>query len=644
MFDLFRSRDKAVRILLGALLLMVAISMLTYLVPNYNSGAGGGSSDTVVAQVGNETVTQTDVQRSIQNVMRGRQIPAEILPNYIPQMVQELITERAVAYEAQRLGFQVTDKELADFIKQTIPTLYQGGKFVGTAAYAAILGQQNLTMEEFEADMRRQLLQIRLHEIAVEGAIVSPADIEKAYRDKNDQLKIQFVKLTSDKYKKEVEPTLEEMQNYFKTNAARYVLPESKNLTVLVADQAKLEQTLNPTDADLQRLYTQNMDSFRVPEEVKVRHILLMTQGKPAAEDAPAKAKAQDILKQVRAGANFADLAKKYSEDPGSKDKGGEYTITHDTPFVAEFKDAAFRMKPGESDVVKSSFGYHVMQVMEHTPPRVKPLAEAKDQLVAEWRKQQAADFTQKISDQVQQAWQKDPTHPEAVAAQFHMDVVKADNVQPGKPVAGIGSNPDFDQAIASLKVGEVSQPVAIAGNKIAVAQLSAVVPSRPNTFDEVKEDIKNTMMERRLDAKVAQHAQELLDKAKSMGGNLEQAAKAMGLEVKTTGTFQHTGMVDGFGSASYVQDGFGKPDGSLLGPIAMPDGTVVVKVLEHVSADMSKLPAQRAELRDQIKRQRAADRVQLFDAGVRDALIKDGKIKVHQDVVTRLINNYKSS
>jgi peptidyl-prolyl cis-trans isomerase D len=652
MFDLFRSRDKAVRILLGALLLMVAISMLTYLVPSYNTGASG-ASDSVVAEVGRDVITQLDVQRSMQNSMRSRQIPPSILANYLPQIVQQLITEHALAYEAQRLGFQVTDQQLGDFIAQTVPSFFQGGKFVGKATYAAMLAQQNMTIDEFEGGMRRQLLMDRLHSIAVEGIVVSPEEIEKAFREKNEQIKIQYVKLTADKYKKEAEPTLEEMQTYFKANASRYTVPESKNLVVLVADQAKLQTTLAPTDVDLQRQYTQNMDSFRMPEQVKIRHILLMTQGKPPADDAKIKAQAEDLLKQVRAGANFGDLVKKYSEDPGSKDKGGEYTIQRNGQMVKEFEDAAFRLKPGESDLIKTSYGYHVVQVMQHDQPRVKPFDEVKGELVAEWSKQKAADIMQKISDQAQQAFQKDPSHPEAVAAQFNMEVVHADNVQPGKPVAGLGANPDFDQALAGLKVGEVSQPVALAGNKLAIAEVTGIVPPRPSTFDEVKDQVKDSMTTSRVQAKVQQHAQELLDKAKAMGGDLEKAAKAMGLEVKTSADFARSGTITpekaapgdtGLGSAGYVQDGFSKPAGTLLGPISTPDGTVIAKVVAHVDPDMSKLPAERAQLRDEIKRQRARDRGELFDAGVRDQLIKEGKIKVHQDVVTRLINNYTSS
>src|SRR6516225_1257301 len=128
MFDLFRSRDKAVRILLGALLVLVGLSMLTYLIPSYNSG-GPVSNDTVVAQVGDIPITQLDVQRIIQNAMRNRQVPPEILGSYVPQVIDNLVTERALDYEARRIGLVVTDEQIRDAIRQYVPTLFQDGKF-----------------------------------------------------------------------------------------------------------------------------------------------------------------------------------------------------------------------------------------------------------------------------------------------------------------------------------------------------------------------------------------------------------------------------------------------------------------------------------------------------------------------------------
>ena len=322
MFDLFKlgNREKFKKFGMAALLLMVSASMLLYLVPNYDRNSGAG--DTVVAQVGKEIVNEAEVRRTIQNLTKGRQLPAEVLPNYVPEMIDQIITEHAMAYQADRMGLQVTDQDVADALRQNYSGLFPDGKFVGKDVYAAMLAQDGTTIEQFEANLKRDMLIARLRQVALEGTIVTPLEIETEYRKKNELLKIQFVKIPLDKYKKESEPTEEQLAANYKTNMARYTVPAKKNLVILVADQAKIEASLNPLDADLMAAYNQNLANFRMPERVQARHILLMTQGKPASDEPKIKAKAEDILKQLRAGADFADMAKKNSEDTGSGSKG----------------------------------------------------------------------------------------------------------------------------------------------------------------------------------------------------------------------------------------------------------------------------------------------------------------------------------
>jgi peptidyl-prolyl cis-trans isomerase D len=640
MFDLFRSREKAVRILLGALLVLVGLSMLTYLIPSYNTGAPGGEQS-VVAEVNKEPITQLEVQKILQNSMRGGQIPPAILPTYVPQLVNNLVTERALVYEAQRLGYQVTDAEISQAIRQYLPQLFQDGQFVGKEAYAQYLAQQNMTIPEFEADVRRQLLVTRMRDVAVQGVVVTPQEIEQEYRRKNEKVKVEYVKFSSDKYKAEVQPTLDDMQQYFKLNQSRYTMPERRNMTLLIADQSKLEQTVSPTDADLQRIYTQEQAQFRVPEQVKVRHILLKTQGKPASEDAAIKAKADDILKQVKAGANFGDLVKKYSEDTASVPNGGEYTVQRNGQMVPEFENAAFTLKPGESEVVKTTYGYHIVQVMQHDPARLKPFEEVRAQIAEAWKKQRVSDMMQQIEDKAQPMLQKDPLHPEKVAQAFNMQVVPVADVEAGKPVAEIGPSPDFDQAITGLKKGEVSAPVAIAGNKIVIAVVTDVQPSRPANFAEVQTQVHDAMVQARLAAAVQKHAKELADQAKANGGDLAKVAKSMGLEVKTSDEVTRTGAIEGVGSASYIQEAFRDPDGTVFGPIPTPDATIVVKVISHTQPDMTKLAEQRNTIRDSLKSQKAREMDGIFETGLREALIRQGKIKMYPEVIKRMIGSY---
>src|SRR5580704_5238097 len=218
MFDLFNSQ-KAKRYVMGGILVAVSASMLLYLVPNYNTGSG--VSDTVVAKIGSTEITEAEARHSIQLQTRGQKIPAEIIPNYVPQMIETMVNDRAMEYEAHKLGLEVSDKDVADYLRQNFSNLFPDGKFVGKDVYAAMLGQQGITIDAFEADLKRTMLIGKLREVAIEGSIVTPAEIEKEYRKKFDQVQLQYVKLTQDKFKKEVEPSDADMQAYFKLNAAQ---------------------------------------------------------------------------------------------------------------------------------------------------------------------------------------------------------------------------------------------------------------------------------------------------------------------------------------------------------------------------------------------------------------------------------------
>jgi peptidyl-prolyl cis-trans isomerase D len=641
MFDLFRSRDKLVRIMLGGLLLVVAFSMLTYLVPNYNTG-GGSASDTLVAEIGSQTITLPQMQRTIQLTVRGRQLPVEVLPNYIPQLVDNMVTERAMVMEAERLGLKVSDTEVVELIRQTVPSLFPDGKFVGKDVYAGMLAQNNMTIDEFEADLRRQVLITRLRDIAVEGTIVTPQEIEQAFHKKYDKIKVEYVKLNAANFTAESQPTAQEVKDFYTANTARYMVPEMKSLTVLIGDQAKLEATLVPTDADLQRMYAQNAEGFRTPERVRARHILLNSP----KDDPAVKAKAEALLKQIKGGADFAKLAKENSQDPGSAANGGDLGqwITHGQ-MVPEFEKSIFSLKPGEtSEPVKTQFGYHIIQTLEHQNSGVRSFAEVKDELAAQWKKQRAADLMQQIADKAPSALQKDPMHPDKVAGDFHMQLLHLANYAPGGAVGELGPSGDFDSAVAPLKTGQVSAAVT-SGTKVVVAVVDGVVPSRPSPLSDVEASIRTMMANNRSTAAVQKHAQELLTKARAMGGDLEKAAKEMNLTVATSNEIDRNGKIEGLGSASYVSEGFSRPDGSVFGPVGMPDGnTIVAKVIGHVSADAAQLAAERPTLRDQIKSERARDRNTLFETGVKDMLIKQGKIKIHQDVINRLIASYRTS
>ncbi len=643
MFDLFRSRDKAVRIFLGAILVVVALSMITYLIPGGGFGGGGTVSEAgTLADVAGDPITVQQARTAIAGVTRGRQMPPEIMSFYVPQIVQQMITERALAYEAKRIGLKVSDDETATAIRSTLPPqLFKDGK-VDTNMYASVLAEQNMTISQFESEMARSVLVARLRQVIAEGTVVAPGEVEQEYKHRTEKTKIEYAMISPAKYQSEAQPTEAEMRTYFDRSRAQYQTPEKKSIAVLLLDSAKVAEAVQVSDADLQKAYDANKNAFRTPERVKIRHILLKTDA-AKGDDAKVKAKAEDLLKQLRGGADFAEMAKKNSEDPGSGAKGGDLDWVSRGQMVKPFEDAAFSLPPKQlSNLVQTQYGYHILEVMEKENARLKPFEEVKGEIALNVKKRQSSQVTQSLADKALAGLKKDPLHPEKIASELNLPLIQVPNYVPGDPIPQIGVSKPIDDSLAGLKKGDVTQPVTLTGDKLAFASVTGVDVPHPATFEEVKSQVQSKLSGDKLARLLDQRAKELLDKTKSMGGDLEQAAKSMGLEMKTPAEFDRQGAVEGIGSGGLLGEAFDKPAGHVFGPITAQGSRVVAKVLQQIPPDMNGMAAQSASIRDEIKQKRGRERTTLFEEGVKTRLEKDGKLKVHQDVVNQLVASFR--
>ena len=640
MFDLFRSRAKAVRYLLGGLLGVVALSMVVTLIPGFG-GYSGSSDDNIVAEIGKTRLTVREVQNDMQILVRSKQIPAELVQVYLPQRIDQMITERAVAYQAERMGFEVPDTELAAYIRSVLPRFFQDGKLVDKAAYEGFLQEQGMSPQEFEVNLRKQIQLKRLMDIALEGIVVSPAEVQAEFDRKNARLRIAYAAFRPDDMKSQIKPTASDLQTYYEVNKANFREPESRDVVVLVADQEKIAESLTVPPDQLRRAYQQRMDSYRTPERVKVRHVLFMTQGKSPDEANKIKAKAEAIRKQIN-DKNFADLAKANSDDPGSKDKGGDLGYVVKGQTVKNFEASAFSLKPGEiSSLITTEYGYHIIQVMEKQPARVAPFEEVKDALATEVKKIQVADKVQNSIDQARTALAKSPKDYVQVAQQYGLEVVKADKVQVGSPVGSLGSNPELEQALASIKAGEVSQVFQLNASRLAIAEMTSFTPSRPSTFAEAEAKVRDGFVSLRAGALAAERCKQAAERAKA-GGDLQKIAKELGGEFKTPGEFTLDGAIEGLGSATSLADAFKQPQGGVLGPLNVLNIQVVAKVIEKIPADPAALAVQRDQLVLSLKKKRGAERADLFQDSILAKLLKEGKVKKHTDTIKRLLAAYR--
>jgi peptidyl-prolyl cis-trans isomerase D len=640
MFDLFRSRDKAVRYLLGALLGLVALSLVITLIPGY--GTPSAPREQVVAEIGGEALTVREVQSTLQSALRGRQIPPEMIQFYVPQFVDQMITERAVAYQAERMGFKVTDEELANAIRSMIAQYFPGE--VKQEEYARFLSQQGLSIQEFERNVRQNLLRLRLENIALEGAVVTPDEVEKEYRRKNDKVKLEYIKWTPPAdLRSQVTLTDADLRGFYEAQKAQFTTPEKRSFHLLIADEAKIGAAFQIPEAELRAAYQSQLDKFRTGDRVKVRHILIKTTEKNAAEQAAAEKKAQELLKQIRGGADFAELAKKNSDDPGSAVNGGDLGWVTRGQTVPNFEKAAFALAPKQiSDVVKTEYGFHIIQGQEKEAARVKPFEEVKDQLATELKREGVFNKMQQSIEQARAELAKSPQAAPQIAGKYGLSHYFVENHGANESVPELGTSNELEGAVSSVRANEVTPVTQVAPNKLAVAAVTQVVPAHPAEFKEVEPQVRERLTALRVQQMADQRRQQVMQTLKNVTGDLNAAAKQVGAQVKTTDFFTVEGTVEGLGGGAQFTDAFNKPIGAVVGPIPAGDQVILARVLEKQPADMGKLATERDALVLGLKRRRAAERKELFEDGLLTQLVKEGKVKKYQETINRVVQSFR--
>jgi peptidyl-prolyl cis-trans isomerase D len=637
MFDLFRSRAKAVRIMLGAMLAIVAVSMLLYLIPGTGITAADSSNDQVIAEIGKSTVTVGQVQQQLRNVLQNRQLPPEFAATYIPQLVDQAIAERAVAYEAEQLGFRVSDRDLATTLRS-----FQFASLPPDQYQQYVEQQYGTTVPDFEENVRALAYEDSLTMIVAEGIIITPAEAEAEYRRRNQKIKVDYIAFSASKTMADMKPTPEEINAYWAKNKGFYNVPETRDVQFVVADQAKVADTIQITDAQIQDYYNAHRDEYRTPERVKARHILLSTANKPKEEVPKIQAQAEALLKQIKAGGDFAELAKKNSQDPGSAQKGGDLGWVSRGQMVKPFEDAAFALKPNEiSNVITTEYGFHIIQVQERQPAHLQTLDEVKPAIVLALKSQTVFDRMQELADKAHAELVKSPQNAQQIATQLGLEFVAVPGYRPGTPIAQLGNDPQIGASLQGMKAGEVSSVIQ-AGNKLAVAVVTGIKPPHPAELAEVEAQVRQGYLQGESNRIVTEKAAKAAELLKQNGGDLKAAAKAVGGEVKSTDFFTSSGAAEGIGSASVFADYFGKPVGTTFGPLPANGQTIVGKVADRQDADMSKYAQERDTIIEQLKGKKKTDRLGLLQDSILADLIQRGKVKKHQAVIDRLVSQYR--
>ena len=337
-------------------LAVVVLTFVLLYIPDFVStgptGTGAAPGE-VVADVGGRELTVREFQqRYISQIQSYRnQFGGSINSSLLRQLgvdrqiLSQMVEEQVALIEAERHGIRVTDDELAQQIL-SIPGLQENGVFIGEARYQQLLQSQNppMTTSQFEDGLRRSLVVEKLRAALTDWMAVADADLEREYTQRNEKVKLQVVALTADRFRDKVTVTDADIAAHFATRSAEYRRGEQRKIRYLLLDRDQARQKVVVPPTDVQRYYNDNIQQYTTPEQVRASHILLETAGK---NDADVKKRAEEILKQVKSGADFAALAKKVSEDKGSSRQRRRPRLLRAGPDGAGVRRGRLQAAPG---------------------------------------------------------------------------------------------------------------------------------------------------------------------------------------------------------------------------------------------------------------------------------------------------------
>ena len=550
-----------------------------------------------------------DVQQQTQRQMQQQHLPDYAMPFLINRVGQQQVERAVLVREADRLGLQVSDDDLRRELS-TGPLsqyLFPGGKFIGDQQYMNFVEQFfGVGVADFEKEVKEDLELQRLEALVTGSVTVSDNAIRTDYLQQGQKVKFTYAVVSGEDIKKTINPSDADLEAFFKQNAAHYAnaVPETRKVAFIAFDDASLPGGKpQASESEIQGYYNSHLDQFKVPEQVQTRHILIsVAKGADARTDAAAKAKAEDVLKQVQSGGNFAELAKKYSDDPGSKDQGGALPMMPTSGLDPAYAHAAMALNPGQtSGLVRSQFGYHIIQTIAKQPAHTKTLAEVHDSIVAALESQKAAAAAQNYANQLVTEARKDGL--EKTAQAHHLHVVTTEYVGRDGVIPSLPDSTAFLTAAFGAAKGAAPQS-ASTGEGYAVFQVLDVKPAHAPDFASWKSHVLDDYRDQKAPELLNAQLIKLADRAKVLN-DLPKAAAEMKLPVKTSDLVGRDTQLPDLGSMSGPASVlFSLPKGGISGPINEgPNGTVaqVVDKQEPTPEDLAKnLPTTREKLLDQ--------------------------------------------
>jgi peptidyl-prolyl cis-trans isomerase D len=641
MFSFMKKRDLVKKYLLIFFLGIVSLSMVVVMAP-LPSGDTSTPQGNVLASVGGNTITSGNLDQAIRDRFKNSPMGFDnrMIPMVAPSVLDQMVIEQVLVQQAAKMGIEVSDQELLRTF-QAIPWLYPDGNFVGADRAADMVAQNTgKTLAQFESMLRDSLLEEKIREIVADGVQVTPADVMTQFRQRNTKAKIDYVLFDPSQFIKEVQVTPEALEAFFKKDPSKYKLSEQRQVKYVVIDPDQVRAQVKVEEPELRQYYSQHLSDYRVPDRVKVAHILFKTTGKTPAEVATIEKTAADVLNQIRAGGNFGDLAKKYSEDSTAQ-AGGELGWLVHGQTVPEFDTMAFSLKPGDvSGLVKTTYGFHILKVEDKQVAHLQTFDEVKGSILDELTKQRVADAQENIARSLEMQLKTNPQQFDDIVRKVGLESKTSPLFKYNQPVPDLGKTDAFENLAFQLRMNEVGTPISVPKGE-AIIQLVQIVPEHIPALDEVRAQVEEDYRHAQSVTLAQDKAKKLADLAKTE--DFDKAAKSLGLTAKVSNDFSQNEYVEGVGSGSQLTAAFTLNPGQLSDVITAGTNQVLFKVVSHTPPNEADFAAQRDQIAEELLDQKRDLQFEIYRQNLKEQLIRSGKLKLNEDGMKKFVASYEA-
>ncbi len=613
MLKYFRNR-KSMGWLVGAFLLgVVILAFILLYIPDFLSPNGGATGTGNVAWVEGKPISSQEFLQSYhaQENRYRQQLGGQYSPELMKQLgfdnlvLRQLVQNKILLLEAERQGITVTDAEVSKYILD-LPEFQNQGRFIGREAYLNMLSRYSLSASEFEEQLRQDLIRQKLQSLVTDGVVVSGTDVEEEYRRRNEKVKLGYVTVAKSDFENEVQVPDEEARRFYDENPKTFERPVQRKVRFITLTPQLFTSSVSVSDREIKRYYDENSDKFSSPEQVRASHILFKT-GPDKNEEAVRK-KAEEVLAQVKAGGDFAELAKKYSEDT-SADKGGDLGFFSRGQMVPEFEEVAFSLPEGAvSDLVRTTYGFHIIKVTGHQAAFTRPFDSVKEEIRTTITQQKAQDEMEKAVASASEKLRASGS-VDALSAQYPL-LVPQETGFFGRSDAlpQLGNSPDATRVAFETDVGKVSEPVRLQSG-YAFLQVLEERPAGVPGFDEVKAEARDKVRDQKLMEMAKKKADEL--RAKLVAEGPEKA----GIELQSTESFfRGTQLPEAGRSAAVQARAFELPVGEFSQPLPADNGYVIIRVDEKSGFSQEEFDKQKSTFGEQVTNEQ---RVRVWNAFV---------------------------